>query len=146
MISVIQLLPKELRKELVYYCLEIAFVLKKTELFPVTDIESFVSKQQLAHYAAREGLLSLLKWARKQQCHWDVWVLRGAAQAGHLEILKWAKKKNGICDPWLFNYAIIGNRLNVLKWIYKNKLPWKEEIVCIEAASECSIKILKWTK
>ena len=52
-------------------------------------------------YAAREGHLEILKWAREHGCEWDSFTCANAALGGHLETLKWARE-NG-CeweDTW----------------------------------------------
>ena len=48
-------------------------------------------------YAAVNGHLEILKWARENGCPWDKCTCTYAASNGHLEVLKWARE-NGC--PW----------------------------------------------
>jgi hypothetical protein len=41
-------------------------------------------------YAARNGHLEVLKWARENGCSWNENTCTYAAKNGHLEVLKWA--------------------------------------------------------
>ena len=47
---------------------------------------------ELAHfaYAAKNGHLEVLKWARANGCQWDWNTWMGAAINGHNEVHKWA--------------------------------------------------------
>src|SRR2546427_226255 len=42
-------------------------------------------------YAAMNGHLEILKWARENGCKWETWTCAYAAKNGHLEVLKWAR-------------------------------------------------------
>ena len=48
-------------------------------------------------FAAMNGHLEILKWARTNQCPWNEDTCACAAKNGHLEILKWARANQ--C-PW----------------------------------------------
>ena len=44
-----------------------------------------------AAYAAEDGRLEVLQWARANGCPWDKWTCERAAEGGHLEVLQWAR-------------------------------------------------------
>ena len=44
----------------------------------------------------KNGHLEVLKWARYNGCHWDIYIYEYAAQNGHLEVLEWARDNS--CD------------------------------------------------
>merc|ERR1711904_264377 len=44
-------------------------------------------------WAAENGHLKVLQWARANGCPWDKWTCSKAALKGHLEVLKWARAK-----------------------------------------------------
>ena len=46
----------------------------------------------LKMYAARNGHLSIIQWARQNGCDWDSGTCSAAARNGHLSILQWARK------------------------------------------------------
>ena len=41
-----------------------------------------------ASYAAKRGIMSLLRWLRARGCPWDEWTCREAAGGGHLDKLQ----------------------------------------------------------
>ena len=43
-------------------------------------------------YAAENGHLHVLKWARENGCEWDSWAYAHAAENGHLHVLKWVRE------------------------------------------------------
>jgi uncharacterized protein YabN with tetrapyrrole methylase and pyrophosphatase domain len=48
-------------------------------------------------FAAENGHLEVLKWARENGCPWNKDTCMNATREGHLEVLKWARE-NGC--PW----------------------------------------------
>jgi phosphoserine aminotransferase len=48
-------------------------------------------------YAAENGNLEVLKWARENGCEWESNTCSCAAWNGHLEVLKWAKNNGCVC-------------------------------------------------
>ena len=48
-------------------------------------------------YAAHEGYLEALQWARANGCPWDEYTCSYAAKCGQLGVLQWARA-NGC--PW----------------------------------------------
>ena len=46
----------------------------------------------ITYGAARNGHLSVLKWARENGCEWNSWTCTYAAKNGHLDVLKWARE------------------------------------------------------
>ena len=43
-------------------------------------------------YAARDGHLEVLRWARRNGCPWNEWTISAAAREGHLETLEWLRR------------------------------------------------------
>jgi hypothetical protein len=85
---------------------------------------SLCKKREACAYAAREGHLELLKWARENGCDWDSRTCANAAEGGHLELLKWARE-NGC--PWDWRTCADAAReghLELLKWAHENGCDW----------------------
>ena len=49
-------------------------------------------------FAAKEGHLEVLQWARANGCPWHKFTCRWAAELGHLEILKWPRANGCLWD------------------------------------------------
>jgi hypothetical protein len=67
-------------------------------------------------YAAQNGHLDVLQWARQNGCPWDEETCAFAAQNGHLDVLQWARQ-NGC--PWSVStcaFAAENGHLHVLQW------------------------------
>ena len=62
-------------------------------------------------YAAKNGHLHVLKWARENDCEWDFQTCRYAAQNGHLDVLKWARKNGEEKFKIVSNLSPTGTRL-----------------------------------
>jgi hypothetical protein len=58
-------------------------------------IEQPQSDKAFSLKAARQGYLSLLKWARANGCPWNALTYTYASANGHPEILQWLKE-NGV--------------------------------------------------
>ena len=43
-------------------------------------------------YAALNGHLHVLKWARENGCEWNSYTCSNAALNGHFDVLQWARK------------------------------------------------------
>jgi hypothetical protein len=99
----------------------------------------------LCIYAARNGYLEVLKWARANGCPWNEDTCAQAAWGGHLEVLQWARA-NGC--PWNEDtcaYAARGGHLEVLQWARANGCTWDWR-TCACAADEGHLDVLKWTR
>merc|ERR1719443_954090 len=78
----------------------------------------------LCAYAAMNGHLEVLQWARAHGCPWNTSTCAEAAENGHLEVLQWARAHG--C-PWgedTCAYAAEGGHLEVLKWARAHGCPW----------------------
>ena len=71
-------------------------------------------------YAAQNGHLEVLKWARENGCPWDEDTCVYAAENGHLEVLKWARENGCPWNEWICVYAAEKGHLEVLKWAREN--------------------------
>jgi hypothetical protein len=47
---------------------------------------------QICAYAAMNGQLELMKWARQNDCPWDMWTCTYAQVWDHRDILQWARE------------------------------------------------------
>jgi len=53
------------------------------------EFESSVDfNSRICRYAAGNGHLAVLQWARAQGCPWDEWTCQVAAENGHLGVLQ----------------------------------------------------------
>lgn len=67
-------------------------------------------------YAAKNGRLDILRWARANGAPWDKWTCAHAAESGALEALKWAHANGCPMDEWTCAYAAKEGRMDVLRW------------------------------
>jgi hypothetical protein len=75
------------------------------------------------NYAVTNGLLDLIKWARKNGCPWNEDTCFNAARGGHLEVLKWARENGCPWDSRTCYNAATGGHLEVLQWARENGCP-----------------------
>jgi len=47
-------------------------------------------------YAAQNGHIEVVKWARENGCLWDECACSYVASNGHLKVLKWARERMGV--------------------------------------------------
>lgn len=65
-------LPWDLLPEIMGFCgKEMAFVLDHVGVFKVSSAQLNYGKKCLCSWAAKQGALSLLKWAMERGCPWD---------------------------------------------------------------------------
>jgi hypothetical protein len=79
--------------------------------------------------AARNGHLSVLKWAHNNKVKLDRGIFFRAAQYGHLHILKWGvHEKLFKLEKMHFALAVGSSKLEILKWlkIINAPLDWKD--------------------
>lgn len=145
--SLISVLPRELKKETMIYFLDFAVVLDKTGLFPIPPDVSKNSRRNLCLFAASNGHLSLLKWARQNKCPWGgKMTCVHAAKNGHLHILKWMKRNGGPMNIGISGEAAKYGHLDVLKWADRHGLLLWSPTICSLAAIGGHLHILEWTK
>src|SRR5271154_1782448 len=116
-LNFVSTLPRELRKELVEYSFNYAFVLDKTGLFPVTDSQSYHSRYWLSWNAAIDGYLELLKWTHYTGCPRFESMCNRAAEAGHLHVIKWLFQIGCTRTESICSFAAFGGHLSLLKWL-----------------------------
>jgi hypothetical protein len=56
--------------------------------------------ENACEWAASEGRLELLQWARQNGCPWNEDTCEYAARGGHLEVLQWAHENGCPWDEW----------------------------------------------
>jgi hypothetical protein len=84
------------------------------------SVSNWVEPENWCDFAAKNGHLKVLQWARANGCDWTHWTCDWAAKNGHLEVLQWARA-NG-CD-WSSDtcaLAASNGHLEVLKWAQAN--------------------------
>jgi len=99
----------------------------------------------VCEFAARNGHLDVLKWARENACDWDVNTCLYAGMNGHLKVLQWLRA-NGC--PWNSDtcaYAALNGHLDVLKWARENGCDW-DIWTCANAALNGHLEVLKWAR
>ena len=94
-------------------------------------------------YAARDGHLEVLKWARRNGCPWDEKTCAEAARGGHLEVLRWARENGCPWDEMTCARAANGGHLEVLQWLRQNGCPW-DSYTCMFAAEGGELEVLQW--
>jgi len=77
-------------------------------------------------YAAGDGHLEILQWAREHDCPWDEYTGTHAAASGHLEVLKWARERDCPWDEETCEYAADNGELEVLRWAIEHGAPGGE--------------------
>lgn len=118
--SLFTVFPRDLTDELVKYCEPIALVLEYSKLFPVSKYASVDSRFfGLMTFAAKEGSLPLLKWARERKCTWTRAAFLDALDKGDLDILQ---------------------------WMVDNGCPFDRQLVCSQAARTGHVHVLEWTQ
>jgi len=96
-------------------------------------------------FAAKNGHLAVLQWARANGCPWDEDTCAYAAMNGHLAVLEWARA-NGC--PWNEDtcaYAALNGHLAVLQWARANGCPWDED-VCVFATENGHLAVAQWAR
>ena len=95
-------------------------------------------------FAALNGHLEILKWARENGCPWDSNTCANAALNGHLEVLKWARENGCPWDSATCTYAAENGHLEVLVWAQENGCPWDYE-KCLNIAKQMNhTAIIDW--
>jgi hypothetical protein len=98
--------------------------------------------RNVMNYAAANGLLNVIKWARHYKYPWHEWTCECAAKGGHLEVLKWARTNYCPWDKWTCANAAEGGHLEVLKWAHENGCLW-DKSTCAYAAKGGHLAVLQ---
>ena len=131
--------------EELYKFVRIGYIMKKypTKIFKYMD--EYRWDESTYKYAAENGNLEALKWAKENGCPWDKWTCADAAENGHLKIIKWARENGCPWDKWTCARSAKNGHLEVLKWARENGCPW-DEMTCAFAASNGHLEVLKWAR
>jgi hypothetical protein len=62
----------------------------------------------------------VLKWARENDCPWNVYTTELAAGGGHLEVLQWAIENDCDATEFVCERAAMGGHFDVLVWAHEN--------------------------
>ena len=84
-------------------------------------------------FAAKEGHLEVLQWARANGCQWNTNTCLFAASGGQLEVLQWARANGCGWDKGTCRAAAQSGHLEMLQWACANGCPWDEH-TCGNAA------------
>lgn len=100
---------------------------------------------RVCRFAARDGELDVLRWARQDGCPWDASACEAAAESGHLDVLDWAVSHG--CD-WgedTLSAAAAAGKLNTLKWaVSQPSAPLLSARVFAAGAQSGSYRVLQW--
>ena len=102
-------------------------------------------KNVLCAYAAKNGHLEVLQWARARGCPWDERTCACAAWNGHLEVLQWARAHGCPWDEDTCAWAAENGHLEVLQWARAHGCPWDER-TCEKAAENGHLEVLQWAQ
>jgi hypothetical protein len=141
-------LPRELRQLLVEYLPKYHLFVEAhlSDMAPLVSAEcKEKSRELLCNYAARNGCLSLLQWARLNSCCWEAWTCFCAASGGHLAVLQWARQNACPWDESTCTGAAAGGHLAVLRWSRQNGCPWNGW-TCANAAAGGYLAVLQWLR
>jgi hypothetical protein len=89
--------------------------------------------EYVCDYAARQGSVRLLKWARENNRVWSSFTCCHAAANGHLPALKYLHENGCPWDRGTSLYAALKGDLPVLQYLHENGCPWSNS-TCYHAA------------
>ncbi|KAL6079603.1 Ankyrin repeat-containing domain [Balamuthia mandrillaris] len=110
------------------------------------ESQGYVLDERACAFAAGEGQMAVLQWARAQGCPWDHNTCNQAAANGRLEVLKWARENGCPWDLYTCVYAAYGGHVEVLQWARENGCDWHEEDVISNAAENGHFEVVKWAR
>lgn len=104
----------------------------------------------ICSYAARQGRLDMLQWARKRGYDWNYWVYIEAAQNGHVDVLQWAMDNDcpeipGDGHDLLPIYAAERGQVKVLEWA-RDLGCILDTHVCQRAARYGHLNVIQWLR
>jgi len=79
---------------------------------------------KICDYAARNGHLDVLQWAKSNGYSWSLDICSCAGENGHLEVLKWARSNGYSWSSDTCALAAQNGHLKVLKWARSNGCDW----------------------
>lgn len=80
-------------------------------------------KLRFMNELAKNGLLSLMQWARANGCPWNIYTCAWAARFGNLEALQWLRANGCPWNKYTCNWAARYGHLEVLQWARANGCP-----------------------
>ena len=101
---------------------------------------------KFASTVAFRGHLSLLQWARANDCPWDPSTCAKAARGGHLEVLKWARENGCSWNESTCSTAARKGHLEVLMWAREQGCKWEAGSMASDAARGGNLELLKWVR
>ena len=105
-----------------------------------------VSRGTMAHVAAEQGHVELVKWMIEERgFRMDLELMRYAALGGNLELVKWLRGKGCNWDTKTCRFATRRGQLEVLQWLRANGCPWDAD-TCITAARYGHLETLRWAR
>ena len=84
---------------------------------------SSTNPKMIMKYAAENGYLTVLQWAKANGCPWDRWTCASAARNGHLAVLQWARANDCPWDELTCVFAAENGHLEALQWARANDCP-----------------------
>jgi hypothetical protein len=97
-------------------------------------------------YAATNGYLDLLRWARANYHVWNIWTCAYAARYGNLDVLQWARASGCPWDARTCAASAYGGHLAILQWARANGCPWNAT-TCANLAIELGhLDLLRWAR
>ena len=84
-------------------------------------------ESEICKYAAWDGHLAVLQWARAQGCPWYEWTCAEAAKNGHLAVLQWARAQGCPWDEETCSSAAMNGHLAVLQWARAQGCPYSDD-------------------
>ena len=70
--------------------------------------------------------LSCVFFQPARQGEWNSWTCNYAAENGYLDVVKWARENGSKWDLDVCTYAALNGHLDVLKWARENGCPEKK--------------------
>lgn len=75
--------------------------------------------------ASNQGHLEILRWSLENGLPNDRWTILNGINSGSIEILECCRLYGLEWDPMFCTFAAKKGKLDILKWAVKNKCPWK---------------------
>ncbi len=104
---------------------------------------NYLLKAYVCIYAAKNGQIGVLKWAKKNGYEWTCQTFENAAINGHLSTLQLLYKNIKIVNTKICEIAAEKGYLDILKWAYKKGCDWNSYI-CECAAKNGQLEVLTW--
>ena len=99
--------------------------------------------KNVCNYAASQGNVRLLKWARENNLDWSTLTCCRAAENGHLPALKYLHENGCPWDSGACNSAAAKGQLPALQYLHENGCPW-DSYTCCCAATKGYLFVLKY--